>query len=324
MTQTLLSNMLIPDKWAAYIVQRSIEKSLLFRSGIASDVGGNEDIKSQLLPSGGKTVHLPFYNDLTGSEQLIDDTTDLTINGITTSQDVAAVFMRAQVFGASDLSADLSGDDPMATIGDRFADYWVRRMQAALISTLKGAMGAANMTGNVFDISGLSGAAAYFDAEAFIDATAKLGDNQDTLAAMAVHSAVYASMKKMDLIDFVEDSEGGAPIPTYQGKTLIVDDGMPVSSGVYTSYIFSRGAIAYAEGSPKVPAATDRDELKSGGMEFIVNRKKWIMHPRGIKWQGTPTGPTPSNTELETTGNWTRVYDQKNIRIVQFKHKIAP
>ncbi|MEE7442675.1 major capsid protein [Methylobacterium oryzae] len=323
MTQTLLSNMLIPDKWADYVIQKTVAKSLLFRSGIASDLGDNEDIKAQLLASGGKTVNLPFYNDLSGSEQLIDDTTDLTINNIGTSKDVAAVMMRAQVFGASDLAADLAGDDPLDAIASRFADYWIPRMQTALVSTLAGALGSSGMTSNVLDISGNAGAAAIFSGEAFIDATAKLGDYQDSLTAIAVHSAVYALMKKLDLIEFQQDSQGGEPIPTYQGKTLIVDDGMPVSSGVYTSYLFARGAIAYAEGKPKVPAATDRDELKSGGMEFIVNRKKWIMHPRGIKWSGTAAGPTPSNAELATTTNWTRVYDPKNIRIVQFKYKIA-
>lgn len=36
-----------------------------------------------------------------------------------------------------------------------------------------------------------------------------------------------------------------------------------------------------------------------------------------------PAATTPSNTELADGLNWTRVYEPKNIRIVQFKHKIA-
>ncbi|MDB5490354.1 MAG: capsid protein [Micavibrio sp.] len=322
MTATLLSNMLVPEHWAKYVIQRTVEKSLLFVSGILEDVSADEDVATT-LSGGGKSVHLPFFKDLTGTEQLIDDTTDLVINSIATDQDVAAVFFRAQVFGASDLSGELAGDDPMGAIADRFADYWVRRMQAALISTLAGAMGAASMASNVLDISALTGGAQIFDGEAFIDATGLLGDHQDALVAMAIHSATLNLMKKQDLIDYALDSEGKATIPTYQGKTLIVDDGMPVASGTYTSYLFAKGAIAYAEGTPKVPAATERQELKGGGMEYIVNRKKWVMHPRGIKWIGTPAGPTPTNAEVATTTNWTRVYDPKAIRIVQFKYKLA-
>jgi len=35
------------------------------------------------------------------------------------------------------------------------------------------------------------------------------------------------------------------------------------------------------------------------------------------------SGPTPSNTELATYQNWKRVYEAKNVRIVQFKHKLV-
>lgn len=322
MAETKLSNMLVPEVWTKYTLQQTIEKSLLFKSGIITDVGTNDEVAANLR-DGGKTVNLPFFNDLSGAEEIIDDTTNLTVANLTTSKDVAAILLRAKVFGSSDLAADLAGADPMKIIADRFAEYWANRMQIALINELAGAMGAANMTANVLDISALSGAAAEFDGEAFIDATGKLGDHGGDLVAMAVHSATELSMRKQDLIDYLPDSEGKNTIPSYQGKILIVDDGMPVSTGTYTSYLFGRGAVAYAEGTPKVPVEIGREPLQGGGMEYIVNRKKWVMHPRGIKWTGTPTGPTATNAELATTGNWTRVYDPKNIRIVQFKHKLA-
>ena len=58
---------------------------------------------------------------------------------------------------------------------------------------------------------------------------------------------------------------------------------------------------------------------------MIVNRRQWVMHPRGVKWLGgTQAGVTPTNAELATATNWTRVYDPKQIRIVAFKHKLAP
>lgn len=322
MAPTKLADVLVPDVWAQYVIERTAEKSELFQSGILTDLTNDMRVSSAL--AGGTIVNLPFYQDLSGDDEVIDDTTDLTINKIDTDKDVAAVLIRAKVFGATDLSGELSGDDPMGAIADRFADYWTRRMQAVLISTLNGAM--AGVTDNVLDISSLSGAAANFDGEAFIDATGKLGDHQDILAAMAVHSATYSVMKKQGLIDFIPDQNGAETIPTYQGKRLIVDDGMPVSSGTYTSYLFAAGSIAYAEGSPKVPAEADREALKNGGQEFIVNRKKFVMHPRGIAWtpgSGVPAKPTPSNAELAASGNWNQVYESKNIRIVQFKHKLG-
>jgi hypothetical protein len=48
-----------------------------------------------------------------------------------------------------------------------------------------------------------------------------------------------------------------------------------------------------------------------------------VLHPRGVRWVGAPAGVSPTNTEFETGTNWSRVYDPKQIRIVQFVHKIA-
>jgi hypothetical protein len=106
------------------------------------------------------------------------------------------------------------------------------------------------------------------------------------------------------------------------GHYLLVDDSMPVNTGVYTSYIFGNASLGYAEASPKNAAEAGREPLQGGGTDYVVNRKYFVMHPRGIKWTGTPTGATASNTELATGTNWAKVWENKNIKIVQFKHKI--
>jgi hypothetical protein len=73
-----------------------------------------------------------------------------------------------------------------------------------------------------------------------------------------------------------------------------------------------------------VPVEVERQALKGMGQEYIVNRRQWVMHPRGVKWLGgTQAGVTPSNTELATATNWQRVYDPKIVRIVAFKHMLA-
>jgi hypothetical protein len=50
--------------------------------------------------------------------------------------------LRAKAFGSTDLAGDLAGADPIAAIAGRFADWWNRRFQRALLNTLAGAMGA--------------------------------------------------------------------------------------------------------------------------------------------------------------------------------------
>jgi hypothetical protein len=61
-----------------------------------------------------------------------------------------------------------------------------------------------------------------------VDATVKLGDRGDRLTAIAMHSGTEAALRKLDLIDFIPDSEGKAQIKTFQGRRVIVDDNLPV------------------------------------------------------------------------------------------------
>ncbi|HPE48707.1 MAG TPA: hypothetical protein PLR76_09925 [Hyphomonas sp.] len=332
-TPTALADVIVPEVFNPYVVQKSIERSAFFQSGVITDMRSVPGVAEQMMGAdpgidgGGTTVNLPFFNDLDGDSEVLDDTADLTINKITTGKDVAAKLMRAKVFGATDLAADLAGADPMMAIGDRFADYWTREYQTILFKVLAGTINSTVIAANVSDISALSGALAYFDGEAFIDACGKLGDRQDELAMTAVHSDTYNYMKKQDLIDFVKPSEAADAIPFYQNKRVIVDDGCPkASGGIYTTYLFGQGAVAWAAGSPKVPTEPGREPLKGGGQSYLVNRNKFLMHIRGIKWapgSGVPAKPTPSNAELAASGNWSRVYDAKNIRVVAFKHKLG-
>jgi hypothetical protein len=222
------------------------------------------------------------------------------------------------------LAGNLAGDDPMRAIADLVASYWARRLQAVLISTLKGVFLAASMSGNVHDISALTGGAELISASSFVDATQLLGDAKDQLTAVVMHSAVNAYLAKLDLIEFAKDSSGNPTVPTYMGKRVIIDDALTAASSVYTTYLFGTGALAYGEGSPVafVPTETDRDSL--AGEDYLINRKTFLFHPRGVAFQSASVaGVSPTNAEMETAANWLRVFENKAIRVVQFKHKIA-
>jgi hypothetical protein len=322
MAAAVLSDVIVPEVFEPYVIERTAELSAFWESGIVVAV-------PDLNFDGGTTVQMPFWQDLVGDDQVISTDTNLTVSPITAEQDVAVLNARALVYGAKDLAGALAGSDPLMAIGDLYAAKWSRRMQAALIATLNGAMGALAAESpavNTLDISGLSGAASIFDAESFIDAAGQLGDAEMGLQSIAIHSSTLRVMKKANLIEFALDSEGKPTIPFYQGQRVIVDDGMPHTNGVYTTYLFGPGAIGYGEGTPKVPSEYERNALIGGGEEYLVSRRHFVLHPRGVAWDpasGVPDKDTPSNTELADAGNWSRVWEYKNIRIVRFVHRNA-
>ena len=146
------------------------------------------------------------------------------------------------------------------------------------------------------------------------------------MTGVCMHSATEAYLKKQNLIDTVQPSNDVA-FGTYQGKRVIVDDGCPVASGVYTTYLFGNGAVALGNGNPVgfVPTETDRAKRKGSGVDYLINRRTSILHPRGIAFTSASVAKTegPSRTELADPKNWNPVYEPKQIRIVAFKHKLG-
>lgn len=322
MAGTTLSDVIVPEIFNPYVIRRTMELSALYQSGIVSNNAEFDRLASEAAPM----HNMPFFEDLTGESENVVEGADLTANKITSSKDVSVTIRRAAMWSATDLSAALAGSDPMQAIANLVAGYWARDMQKTLIHILKGVFAASTMTDHVMNISTQSGAKANISAAAFIDALQLLGDAQGQLTAVAMHSATKAYLKKQNLITTERDSNS-VEFDTYQGRRVIVDDGCPVSAGTYTTYIFGEGAIALGNGNPVgfVPTETDRDKKKGSGVDYLINRRTFILHPRGIAWQNAAKEhvESPSNSELENGTNWKRVFEPKSIRVVALLHKIG-
>lgn len=331
MPETNLSDVIVPELFNPYVIKRTSELSALVQCGIITTDAEFDRLASQAAP----TVNMPFFADLTGESEQIVEGTNLASNKIESKKDVAAIIRRAKMWAATDLAAALAGSDPMAAIASLVAGFWARDLQKELIAVLAGVFGTYTPEGgeattplasNLLDISAGTGNAAKWSASAFIDAQQRLGDAQAQLTAIAMHSVTWSALKKQNLIT-TEHPSVDVSFESYQGKHVIVDDGCPVDeSGVYTSYLFGQGAIALGNGSPVgfVPTEIDRDKRKGSGIDYLINRKTMIMHPRGVKFTNTNVAKTegPSRAELKDAQNWAPVYEPKQIRIVAFKHKI--
>jgi len=319
--ETRLTDIIVPEVFLPYVIRRTTELSVLQSSGIMANVPGIT------IPKGGTVVNLPFWNDLNGSGDAEDlsDSAALTPGKITTGQDAAAVQFVGKAWGSNELVGAVAGSDPMRAIADQVAAYWAAQQQKRLLAVLKGIFAATGplASTHTLDISALTGGAEIISYDAIVDAIAKLGDAGVQLTGMLVHSAVMYKLSKLKLLDTkaAGTAQSAPELDTILGRRLVVDDGAPVATGVYTTYLFGAGAIGYAEGGEPTPVETDRDSL--AGTDVLINRKHMIIHPRGIKWVGTAAGVGPSLTELQTAANWSKAYPDKAIRIVRLVHKIA-
>ena len=175
---TTLSDIIVPELFNPYVIQKTLEKSALVQSGIVQNDAEFDKLASQASP----LVNMPFFSDLTGESETVIEGDDLTADKISSKKDVAVILRRAKMWSATDLSAAMSGADPMAAIASLVSDFWVRDLQKELIAVLKGIFGTipavsdgspkeaeTRLASNILDISSASGNSAKWSGSAFID-----------------------------------------------------------------------------------------------------------------------------------------------------------
>lgn len=340
-----LGDVIVPEIFTPYMRLVTEEKSRLIQSGMLTR---SEELDAKLA-GGGLTFNMPGWNDLDNDAERISTDDSVPFAGpygsdgaavtlpvgqafppnprkITTFSHTAVRLSRNNSWSSMDLVATLVGEDPMNVIADRVASYWARRLQAAFVATWRGVCRSndANNNGDyTLDISGTSfvDGVTNFSAAAFLDAGQTMGDSQDYLTGIMVHSVVYNRMQKNNLIDFIPDSQGVVNIPTFLGKQVIIDDGMPRNGNVYESWLFGSGATLLGTGTPKVPTETQRiaGGGNGGGQDVLYSRVEWSLHPTGHGFIGTsiPEGG-PANTgttgpDLDEASSWGRAFRERKM-----------
>jgi len=333
---TAISDVVVPEIFTPYVQQLTEEKSRVISSGVAVV----DEFMSSLLAGGGLTFNLPSWRDLDNDTENVstDDATTSSPNKIGTSQEIGVRLSRNQSWSSYDLTAALAGSDPQAAIANRVADYWARRLQTAFIATMNGVIAdnSAAPSGSEHvqddlqnDISGGSYVAGVtdFSAEAFLDTALTMGDSMEDLVAVAVHSVVYNRMQKNNLIDFIPDARGEVMIPTFLGRTVIVDDGVPRTGNIYDTWLFGAGQTRIGLSAPKVPTEVERkpDAGTGGGQEVLYSRVEWMLHPVGHKYAGTAPNGGPGNAatsnNLAHADSWERVFPER--KQIQFARLVT-
>lgn len=324
MAYTAVSDVIVPEIYTPYMQTLTEVKSRFVQSGA---LVRDSEIDA-LLSGGGKTFNLPSWQDLADTAANVSTDTAgsaITPLNIGSQKEVGVRLSRNQAWGSADLAAALAGDDPMRAVASRVAPYWTRQAQLAVIATLKGvfADNAANDSGDyTVDNSGAyNPGVTDFSAEAFIDALHTMGDSEEDLGIVIMHSVVYAKAKKNNLIDFISDSINGQAvrIPTFLGRRVLVDDGAPVATNDYTTYILGAGALRWGVGVPKVPVEEYRLPLDAdgGGTDALISRVEWCIHPTGHAYIGTAPNGGPSNAatanNLGAAGSWNRVFSERKM-----------
>jgi hypothetical protein len=333
---TLRSDIIIPEIFTPYLIEQTTQRDAFLASGVV------QPLAELNATEGGDFINVPFWKaNLSGDFEVLTDSTSLTPGKITADKQVGVILHRGRAFEARDLAALAAGADPMAAIGAKIADYVANQRQKDLLSCLAGVFGSLGATSSSAAFFGLTIDGESGDTPTTLsprhvaEARSLLGDQGDKLAAVCMHSKVYYDLVERRAIDYVTETDarltssvtdfvggsianayGNPTVPTYMGLRVLVSDDVQTdgsgSSTEYATYFFTQGAVASGE-QLAMQTETDRDILaKSDAMSIDLH---YCYHPVGAKWGVTTTNPT--RAQLETVGNWSKVYELKNLGIVR-------
>lgn len=333
MAVTKLTDVIEPSVFDPYVTNQILETSTIINSGIAAQ----SPTLNAFLQGGGATINIPFWNQLTMSDAANissdDNTSSATPKKFTAGKNIGIRHGLNQAWSSMDLAATLAGSDPMMALANQVAGYWDQRSQVRLIRSLIGVIAdnVANDSGDmVNDIwettAGSVTDANRFSAEAAIDAWATMGDKWENVVAVSMHSVTYFHLQKLNLIDFIPDSEGMTNVATYQGKRIIVNDDNYVNTdgtSKYYTFFYGAGMVSFANEPGKVPSEVEREALTGdgGGQETLVSRQQFVIHPNGFQFTSSSlAGESPTLAELIAAANWDRAVERKRVPLACLIH----
>lgn len=317
---------------------------------------GNADIRNAFSSQTGTYyARIPMFGNLDGDPVNYDGKTNITSTSTTTFEQGVVVFGRAKGWTEKDFSYDITGGvDFMSNVARQVVAYWEDIDQGVLLSILSGLFG---MTGtanlefvnaHTLDITALTDNDAQGNPNNMVGsatlntaAQRACGDNKNIFTLAIMHSAVATNLENLKLFKYMTytDADGitrDLAIGTWNGKTVLIDDGMPVEEvaatdtvaayNKYTTYVLGDGAFAYENIGAKVPFEMSRDPKTNGGEDTLYSRQRKCFAPKGISFTvPSGMGMSPTNAHFADGANWGIVHDGGvGANRKHFNHKAIP
>lgn len=283
---------------------------------------GNPDIRAVFTTQDGTAyARLAMRGLLDGDAVNYDGQTDITATSTKTFEQGVVVVGRAKAWVEKDFSYDITGgQDFMDNVAKQVADYWQDIDQDTLLAILRGVFAMTRTKGAEFVKKHTYEVDGPMEATTLNSATAQAcGDHKKKFSMIFMHSVVSTNLENLNLLTALKytDKEGvtrDLTLYTWNGKLVIVDDGMPTEqaedgSTVYTSYVLGEGTINYEDIGAKVPYEMARDPKTNGGQDTLYTRQRKVFAPFGLSYEKAKQASlSPTDDELADGTNWDLVH----------------
>lgn len=332
MPSTTISNVWSPAVWIQGIDEVVATNPAFITSGAVMASPFLDAIAS----GPGTTANVPFFRDLSDdSESIQVELTGATVGNHRSATQICTILNREIAWGSGALAAAVTGSDIVGDITRQIGVAQQKRMQEAVISTLRGlyAFGSAPGTNSALSTAATAVAGTRYDIsiEAGNSATSanlissagfnlavglmgELGDSLVASGAILMHPQIKASLLNQDSSNWSTVPVSGQPsrLQTYKGIPVFLSNRLrragATNGFVYDTYLLGAGAVGLGR-KPQVGDMVDAASLQyerkqSTNEEIVYDRTRYLVHINGVAWTGSPAGQSATNAELATAGNW--------------------
>lgn len=230
-----------------------VNKNELLRSGALVQ---STEIKNLLSSQTGSFYGtLPIYGRIGGDALNYDGATTITASGMETYSRSVIACGRAKAWTEKDFSVDVtSGVDFMSEVGKQVSEYWDDVNTDILFSVLKGIF---SMTGakNALFVNNHTYNISNEATNNVVEATTlnkaiqnACGDQKGKFSMVLMHSIVATNLENLNLLNYLKYTDANGiqrdlALGTWNGRTVLIDDGMPAVEGYYDATSSTVGAL---------------------------------------------------------------------------------
>ena len=200
----------------------------------------NSQIKATFTGQTGVVfANIPMYGRIDGAPLNYDGATDITATSTTTYDRGVVVVGRAKAWVESDFAEDVTGGAGfMSNVARQVSEYWDEIDQDTLLAILDGIFsmtGAANLkfvNGHTYDITAeaVNNMVAASTLNTAIQKAS--GDKKSNFTISIMHSAIATNLENLKLLAYMTYTdalgiERQLELATWNGRSVIIDDGMP-------------------------------------------------------------------------------------------------
>jgi len=303
---------------------------------IASGIVQQDATIMDLIGSKGNVATIPIYKPLNVFDSNMaplnnDGKTNNVPVEISGDKQTCMLIQRMKAFKSKDFTKELTSADPLGNIKSKIAAYYKQVWEREMMNIADAILGVAALSDHVTDLSitsGTVGDANRINETTMIDAEqAALGDMAGGLGLVVMHSKVFATYKKLGLVDYGKYTVGNIlrqdiELPTINGKIPLVTDYYTVDTSVsgfpvYKTYLFGEGAFRSADKQNyENQYTTNYDPEASAGIEKFYTKQGKVLHPNGLSLAvDNVADESPTFEELGASANWALKFNAKNVKI---------